>query len=450
MRTVTDTRYWIWLAVALDYGSPALLPLLEHFGDAEGVFHASQDALSEVKALHAAERKKLANHDLSRAEEVAEYCMHAGVRVLTVADEDYPRSLLAIKNPPAILYMRGALPDWNRLPCIGVVGARAMSYYGASSACEISYDLARMGCITVSGIALGIDGVVAAATLEAGGKTIAVLGSGIDRLYPREHKKLYNAILAGGGAIITEFPPYEGSNAFHFPLRNRIISGISKALILVEGDAKSGALITARCAKKQGKCLFAVPGKINDKNSEAPLLLLKGGAKVLTCADDVYDNFGEEYFSSINPFALLPKTFLNLETVLRKYGVSAGREKPKEKKLLDPHADAEEKTPLIERIRGLFSTETKMTKVSPKVDRETSKETLTGDRRQILDEERRNLLDKAQYALYEQLSYDEPRHPDQLAGEGDVGNVASMLVIMEMLGCVTLAAGGSYLKNENQ
>lgn len=446
---MTDTRYWIWLGTALGYGSPALLPLIERFGDAEGVFSASEEELMEIKALHAAERKKLALHDLSRAEEVADYCMHAGVRVLTPADEDYPRALLAISNPPVVLYTRGELPDWNKLACIGVVGARAMSYYGASAACEISYDLARMGCVTVSGMALGIDGVVAAATLEAKGKTVAVLGSGIDRIYPKEHKDLYRAILEGGGAVITEYPPYEGADAFHFPLRNRIISGISSALILVEGDANSGSLITARCAKKQGKSVFAVPGKINDKNSEAPLLLLKGDAKVLTCADDIYDNFKEEYFSSINPFALLPKASLSLEALLRKYRVAVGREKAREKKLLTKQTEAGTKTPLIERIRGFFGGEDKTANhANPPV--EAKREASTADARHMLDEARRNLLDESQYTLYEQLSYDDPKHPDELAGEKSVGDVASALVLMEVLGCVTLVAGGCYLKNENQ
>ena len=445
-----EIRYWIWLGAALNYASPAILPLIERFGDAEGVFHASSDELAEIKALCSLERKKLALHDLSRAEEVADYCMHAGVRVLTLADEEYPRALLTIKNPPCILYVRGTLPSWNTLPCIGVVGARAMSYYGASAACEISYDLARMGCVTVSGMAFGIDGVVAAATLEAGGKTVAVLGSGIDRPYPSEHKKLYRSILEGGGAVITEFPPYEGADAFHFPLRNRIISGISKAVILVEGEANSGSLITARYAKKQGKSVFAVPGKINDKNSEAPLLLLKGDAKVLTCADDIYDSFKEEYYSSINPFKLLPKSSLSVESVLRKYGVATGRDKPKEKKLLQKPDTSDEKTPLLERLRGFFGSDTKQPKRSECMPKATEACDSVTARRLSLDEERRSTLGKTEYTIYERLSYDEPKHPDELADGISVGEVASMLVTMEILGCVTLGPGGCYLKNENQ
>lgn len=449
---MSEIRYWIWLGAALNYASPAILPLLARFGDAEGVFHASGEELAEIKELCTSERKKLALHDLSRAEEVADYCMHAGVRVLTIADEEYPRALLGIQNPPTLLYVRGTLPNWNTLPCIGVVGARAMSYYGASAACEISYDLARMGCVTVSGMALGIDGVVAASTLEAGGKTVAVLGCGIDRPYPREHRRLYRSILEGGGAIITEFPPYEGADGFHFPLRNRIISGISKAIILVEGEANSGSLITARYAKKQGKGVFAVPGKINDKNSEAPLLLLKGDAKLLTCADDIYDTYKEEYFSSINPFNLLPKTSLNVESVIRKYGVATGREKVKEKKLLGKAPVTEEKTPLFQRLRGFFTGDAKAEKAEKQEEYipPASKASDSADARRLaLDEERRALLGKEEYKVYERLSYDQPKHPDELADGLSVGDVASMLVMMEVLGCVLLAPGGCYLKNEN-
>ena len=446
----TDLRYWIWLGSALGYGSPALLPLLERFEDAEGVFRASPEELAEIKELHREERKHLCMHDLSRAEEVCEYCMHAGVRVLTIADDEYPQSLLSIKNPPAVLYARGTLPDWNNRPCIAMVGARAMSYYGASAACEIAYDLGRMGCITVSGMALGIDGAVAAATLEAKGKTVAVLGSGIDRLYPREHKALYKAILDGDGLIITEFPPYEGADAFHFPLRNRIISGIAKAVILVEGEANSGALITARYAKKQGRAVFAVPGKINDKNSEAPLLLLKRDASVLTCADDIYDNFKEEYFSSLNPFALLPKNTVSPEAILRKYGVSVGHEKRKEKSLLQRN-EAEEKPPFLQKLRRLLggTSEEKetLTPLPTEVTAPNDKEAV----RLALDEKRRKDLSPEEYAIYEKLSYDEPTHPDELSNDASaVNEISARLVMMEVLGCVTLVAGGSYFKNENQ
>ena len=441
----TSTLYWIWLGGALGYGSHAIKPLLEAFGDAEGVFHASAEEISGIKAVCSGERRRLADHDLSRAEEVAGYCMHGGIRILNMSEPEYPKALLSINNPPAVLFCRGNLPDWNRVPCIGMVGARAMSHYGADAACEIAYDLARMGCITVSGMALGIDGVVAAATIEAGGKTVAVLGSGIDRLYPKEHRGLYQSILKSDGVVITEFPPYEGADAFHFPLRNRIISALSQALILVEGEAGSGALITAHYAKKQGRCVFAVPGKIRDKNSEAPLLLLKQEAKVLTCADDVYDTFKEQYFSAMNPFALLPKASLNMEGIVRKYGVVSGREKPKPKRLLGASTSREEGG-FLQKVKNLFGSDTE----------KEEKENLTPEQleqnrelaRRLLDEKRKNDLSKEYYSVYECLSFDLPSHPDEVLVENmRAEEINSVLVALEVLGCASITPGG-YLKNE--
>lgn len=446
----TDTIYWIWLSLSLGYGSHAVKPLLERFGDARGVFSASDEEIASVKAVCASERKRLSVRELSRAEEIAGYCLHGGVRVLHVAEPDYPTALLSIPNPPTVLYVKGSLPDLNRLPCIGVVGARAMSYYGADSACEIAYDLGRMGCVTVSGLALGIDGVVAAATLEAGGKTLAVLGSGIDRLYPKEHRQLYEAILDGGGAIVTEFAPYEGADGFHFPLRNRIISGISRALILIEGEAQSGALITARYAKAQGRCVFALPGKINDKNSEAPHLLLKQDARLLTCADDVYDAFKEEYFSSINPFALLPKVSLNMEAILRKYGVAIGKEKPKEKKLLgaaEPSSGG-----VLDRLRRFFSGKNKEESEDPSPNTPPAQPMAREeDVTARLDAERQAVLSPAAAAVYGSLHYDIPTHPDEISVEGvGADTVAAELITMEVLGFVVSVPGGCYIKNKNE
>lgn len=444
----TDTQYWIWLSSCLGYGSRAIKPLIERFGDARGVFDALPDALSSVSSLYAPERKRLLVRDLSHAEEIASYALESGVRILHIMDPDYPARLRDIPNPPAVLYVRGTIPDWNRLPCIGVVGARAMSYYGADAACEISYDLARMGCVTVSGMALGIDGAVAAATLAAGGKTVAVLGSGIDRIYPSEHQTLYHAIIEGGGAVITEFAPHEGADGFHFPLRNRIISGLSSALVLVEGEAGSGAMITARYAKAQGRAVFAVPGKIGDPHSEAPHLLLKQDAKVLTCADDVYDTFKDEYFSTMNPFALLPEVALNMEAVLRRYGVAIGNKKPKEKKLLAKKDDPHTSGGVFERLRRAFGGNT--VNVNQSQEKRAEKCEQNKDALHArLDEERKALLSDSAYAVYESLSYEIPRHPDEiLLDTVGADAVAAELITMEVMGHVTLTPGGCYLKNE--
>ena len=444
----SESLYYIWLSCALGYASAAVKPLFERFGDARAIYEATEEEYAEIGALCAAERRNLANKDLSRSEEIAGYCLHGEIRLLRITDEDYPMALREIKNPPALLYCRGHLPEWNRLPCIAVVGTRAMSYYGADAACEIAYDLGRMGCITVSGMALGIDGVAAAATIEAGAPTVAVLGSGIDRIYPAAHKTLYKAIIENGGVVITEFPPYEGADGFHFPLRNRIISGIAKAVILVEGEATSGALITARYAQRQGKGVFAVPGKIGDSGSEASHLLLKGEGKVLTCADDIYDEYREEYFSTINPFNLLERSTISVDDVIRRYAIAKGDARKKEKKLLNQKRQAK-KEGVFEKLRSLVGGEKKEDIAKEKRDPNEKVRQDDADRRERLDAERKTSLPATSYRVYEKLNYETALHPDEITVNGlSVGEVAAELISMEISGAVTLLAGGRYLKTE--
>ena len=317
----TNPLYWIWLSVTLTYGSTALKPLIEVFGDAETVYAAGEEELSEIDGISPAERKALLNKDLSLAQEVANYCLHRGVGVLPYCDAGYPKKLRETLRAPAVLYYRGRVPDFDRYPAVGIVGARAMSQYGASVAFEAAYDVGAMGCITVSGMALGIDGVCHASTLAAGGTTVAVLGSGIDRIYPPEHKRLYQEIIDGGGMVVTQFPPYEKPNGFHFPLRNRIIAALSDSLIMVEGDGNSGALITACFAKGFKKTVYAVPGNIYERNSEGPLLLLQEGARSFASADVIYEEYKESHYGRINGFKLNEERKYTLDRVMELFDV---------------------------------------------------------------------------------------------------------------------------------
>lgn len=317
----TNPLYWIWLSVTLPYGSAALKPLIEVFGDAETVYAAGEEELLRVEGVSFKERNALLSKDLSLAQEVANYCLQRGVGVLTYADARYPQKLRDILRTPPVLYYRGQLPDFDRYPAIGIVGARSMSQYGGSAAFEIAYDVSAMGCITVSGMALGVDGVCHASTLAACGKTVAVLGSGIDCIYPPEHKVLYHEIINGGGVVVTEFPPYEKPNGVHFPIRNRIIAALSDSVIMVEGDGSSGALITARHAKGLKKTVFAVPGSIYEHNSEGPILLLQEGARCLPNADVIYEEYKESHYGCINGFKLNEERKYGLSQVMERYDV---------------------------------------------------------------------------------------------------------------------------------
>uniref|UniRef100_A0A7V3J8W6 DNA-protecting protein DprA n=1 Tax=candidate division CPR3 bacterium TaxID=2268181 RepID=A0A7V3J8W6_UNCC3 len=203
-------------------------------------------------------------------------------------DANYPFLLSKIFDPPSFLYYEGELPKEDEV-LVAVVGSRACTPYGRQVAEEISYNLAKEGITIVSGLALGIDSVAHRAALTAKGKTIAVLGSGLDVIYPSSHMKLAKEIIENGGALISEFSPGTPPLPHHFPLRNRIISGISQGIIVVEAGFKSGALITARCALEQGREVFAVPGSIYSLNSQGSNSLIKMGAHVVTNFLDVLD-----------------------------------------------------------------------------------------------------------------------------------------------------------------
>ncbi|MBP3436902.1 MAG: DNA-processing protein DprA [Clostridia bacterium] len=318
-----EVRYYMWLVRALGIPSKSAPALLEEFKTAKAVYEADEAQIKSCSFLSKAEKARLLDKDLSPILRDLEYCEGQNVGILTYNDEKYPSSLRKIEAPPLLLYYRGRIPDWNALPMFAVVGTRTMTKNGAEIACDMAFDLGKMGAVTVSGMALGIDGVVSAATLEAGGITVAVLGSGIDYIYPIEHRLLYAEILRLGGLVITEYPPYEKPVSYHFPVRNRIISGLSQAVIVVEGDARSGALITAEHAKRQGKPIFAVPGSIKKKESEGPLLLLKSGAYPITCSDDIYDAFRPKYLPYLNGFTLTDGRKTTVSLLMDKYGLAA-------------------------------------------------------------------------------------------------------------------------------
>jgi len=210
------------------------------------------------------------------------------IKTITIKDKDYPKLLRGIKDAPKILYFRGELKN-NEEKCFAVVGARICSPYGKEAALEIAGELAEAGLTIVSGLAPGIDTFAHLAALERKGRQIAVLGTGIDEesLYPRSNIELSRKIIAAGGCLVSEYPPGTSGTKFTFPRRNRIISGLSLGVLVVEAKQKSGALITADWAKKQGRKIFAVPGPIHSLNSKGPHFLIKSGAKLVENANDI-------------------------------------------------------------------------------------------------------------------------------------------------------------------
>lgn len=232
-----------------------------------------------------------ANHTPAALDELAEKLEHKNVNLLFQGDEDYPESLMNIQDPPYLLYYAGRL-SCLQLPAIALVGTRTPSHYGMEMAASIARDLSKAGVCVISGLARGIDAAVHQAVLEAEGHTIGVLGSGINVPYPPEHRNMLRKIAGGIGLVISEYPLNAAPVAYHFPHRNRIISGLSMGTVFVEGKIQSGGMHTVHSALMQGREVFAVPGKVGTIGSEGPHAILREGARIVTCAQDLLDDLG--------------------------------------------------------------------------------------------------------------------------------------------------------------
>ena len=265
--------------------------LLERFGTPEAVLAAPMSQLREVQGVgpKIAERVAAAR-DQGFAEEQIALCAAEGLTILTEGHSGYPRPLREIHDPPGALFMRGRLEPQDAL-AVAIVGTRHASHYGLQQAERLAGSLARAGFTITSGLARGIDAAAHRGALEAGGRTVAVLGSGVLSIYPPEHAQLAVAVSAAG-AVLSESAPRAEPLPGNFPQRNRIISGMSLGVIVVEAGLQSGALITARLAMEQGREVFAVPGRVDSRTSRGCHQLLRDGAKLVETADDVLEELG--------------------------------------------------------------------------------------------------------------------------------------------------------------
>ena len=285
--------HWIWLAQRSGVSDRVRMTLLEKFPDAEDVYHAVREELA-VEGLTEQGMEALMDKSLDEAHKILAQCAQKGIRVMTMADEAYPSRLRAIPDPPVVLYMKGELPAFGDRPTIGVVGTRKASTYGLSIARRMGYQIARCGGILVSGMAFGIDGVATGAALEGQGFAVGVLGTGVDRVYPSSNRSLFGR-MEREGFLLSEFPPGTTPYKWNFPRRNRIISGLSDGVLVVEAPERSGALITARRAGEQGRDVFVVPGNIDVAACAGSNALLRDGAAVATCGWDVVGEYASRY-----------------------------------------------------------------------------------------------------------------------------------------------------------
>jgi DNA processing protein len=293
---------WVELNMTPGIGPRAAAKILERFGSAEAVYSATRTELEQLRLAPEAVDSIISRDLRSSAEAEITAVRKLGGDILLLDDGVYPSSLREIYDPPIVLYVKGAWSECLDQPCIGVVGSRKCSTYGQNSAMMLARDLAQRGMTVVSGLARGIDAAAHRGALEGSGRTVAVLGTGIDEVYPRDHKKLAEEILGSGGAVVSQFPLGTPPVSENFPYRNRIISGLSLGVVVVEAAENSGSLITARLAMEQNREVFAVPGNITSRNSFGTNYLIKGaGAKLVQQWQDIAAEMPQQLAAKLLP-----------------------------------------------------------------------------------------------------------------------------------------------------
>jgi DNA processing protein len=294
-------KEWISLNMTPQIGPRKATQLLERFGSAESVFHATRAELESLRLRAESVESILKREFHEKAVEELEKVREMGGDVLVLDDGSYPSLLREIADPPITLYVKG---DWQTCfdqPCVGVVGSRKCSTYGENASEMLARDLAANGVCIVSGLARGIDTAAHRGAIRGRGRTVAVLGTGIDTVYPKENWRLVEEILASGGAIVSQFPLGTPPLKDNFPYRNRIISGLSLGILIVEASERSGSLITARLAMEQNREVLAVPGNITSKNSFGTNYLIKSGAKLVQQWQDVATELPAEIAALLLP-----------------------------------------------------------------------------------------------------------------------------------------------------
>ena len=441
-RKKSENLYWIWLAENLGAGNRHVVELVNFFGSAFDVYNAGEDDIIRSGCVNEVIAHKLADKSLKRAYEIIDYCALNNIGILSFSDEHYPDRLKTLQDPPAVLYYKGTLVPFDEKVCIGVVGTRKMSEYGKRAAYKIGYELASAGAIVVSGMALGIDAVAATGALVADGKTVAVLGCGIDVVYPTQHAKLKRTI-EERGLVITEYSPGTRPYGTNFPIRNRIISGLCQGTLVVEADEKSGAMITAKCALVQGRGVFAVPGNIDESNSLGTNSLIRDGADAVTCAEDILVNYELLYAKSINYSGLtFAKSIFDYETSERafeKLGISTrqrGQEK-KEKHIFSTTQLRPTKKPTLPEDITQPSTATEKKKepiVKTKTHKDGSEELLAS-----MDEKTRQ--------IFNDFPMDRAVTMDNLCSMGhSIADITVALMTLEMNGLISTLPGNLFIR----
>lgn len=315
--------YWIWLQNALKYGNHKVRIINLLYDNIQKFYNAGEKEWRLCGCFTNKEISSLLGSTIQKAAIVLDRSITLGYQIITLDDKEYPQKLKNIANPPCVLYVKGDISNIDKKLCISIVGTRSATIYGTQMASEIAYNLSKENAIIISGGALGVDRAAHSGALKAGGETIAVLGCGINYKYLAENKQLRNEI-SKTGALISEYPPDSPAFSSNFPIRNRIISGLSSGTVVIEAGAKSGSLITANLANDQNRDVFVIPVDMRSSVSQGTVSLIRDGAKIITCAQDILNEYNikskninseKEKKENINSYTKNEKAIIN-ENVL--------------------------------------------------------------------------------------------------------------------------------------
>lgn len=430
-----DTLYWLWLSQKCGIASKYFNILMEKYQNPFDIYLLEEDEIAQFKLLPAALRDKLCEKGLDECYEIMRYCKQERIDVITYGDNRYPARLKELRDPPVVLYSRGHFPDFNSRLCIGIVGTRRMSEYGKQSAYQTAYELGGADVLTVSGMALGIDGVSACGAIDAGGTTVAVLGCGVDVVYPKAHTELMDSIVRHG-AVISEYPPKEAPHSYNFPKRNRIISGLCQGVLVVEASVGSGALITAKAAIAQGREVFAIPGKISDPGAEGPNDLIKNGAFPVLSARDIFSHY----------------EFLYGDEIDQKRLEKAKRRMPTADEALKKHRLLYA-TEIVGEDEPIFEVKTAKRKRADESEAPKNESAVapTAEKREQEHTDSTSAtvagLDPVTRGIYESVPLDRAISPDALIGNGlSTSDVVTALTLLEIYGLISSLPGGLYIR----
>ena len=297
---MASLKYWLWLANLRGVTNRQKLSLLDHFAEPDAIYYGERDEFLLAEEMTKGAAEALEDRSMAEVDRILGECDRLGLRVVTIRDVDYPDRLRNIFDPPILLYVQGRMPQFDEEVAIAMVGSRKSSDYALKMGEKLAFQMAKQGAIVVSGLAGGGDAAAHRGALRAGGFTAAVIGGGHDVVFPWENRYLYED-LAVRGVILSEYPPGTPHRGSHFPVRNRIISGLCLATVVTEAPERSGTLITASRALDQGRDVFALPGQMDDWHCAGSNRLLRDGAGVVTDAWDILSHYAAQYPHKIRP-----------------------------------------------------------------------------------------------------------------------------------------------------